>query len=119
MKKFICFLIVVMFALPCFAEKAFTLTEVKDLFARIHFNQQVPLEDGTVKYYIAVVAFQAKVAGEGIQMPIQAIIPLGQLRDTPATPKEIYTAIKNKMGQDIADKIKEIYIDGINEDISQ
>lgn len=119
MKKFIFLLIFLSLAFPCFAEKQFTLTSIDELFGRIHFNQSVPQEDGTIKYYIAVIAFQAKVKGEGIEMPSQVVIPLGALRSTKATPKEIYTAVKAKMGQDVADKIKEIYLNGINEDISQ
>ena len=116
MKKLICIL-VLCFSFVCtsaFAEKSFMLTEIEGLMGRIFFNQQVE-ED---VYYPITIQFIGKATGEGINLPIQEIITIGTPSDTPATPKELYQLIKTKFGQAIANKIKDIYMNGIAEDIS-
>ena len=113
-------LIILMFTNQTLAERQIILTEIRDLYGRIFFNhEEKDSQTGEPIYYPIVISFTAKAVGEEMTINVGDTIQIGQPQNLPATGKELYQLIKQKFGQVVADKIKNIYLEGISEDISQ
>jgi len=115
MKKYL-----VMFLLVsglCFADKQITLNQLSGLYGRVLFNTNQSQTD-TPEYYAITIQFGAKASDGGqIQLACQTIMNVGQPRLTPYTPKEIYDLLKT-VNPALANKLKELYLEAINEDLS-
>jgi len=101
--------------------KQITFDTIARLGGRILFNFEVASQDenGPPEYYPVALQFYCVAKGSGAaDRKMSTVIPLGVTRVTPYTPKEIYTRVSAKMGQDVADTIKDLYIEGIADDIS-
>jgi len=103
--------------------KDITFRSIEHLAGRIIFNYEVktiiPEEGDLVEYYPVAIQFYCNAIGNGTaNRRLESTITLGSKRELEYTPNEIYIRIKNKMGQDIADEIKDLYIEALNEDIS-
>jgi len=94
--------------------KEISLTEIRDLVMQVCFNYKK--ESG--KYVPCMIFFSGKATGENVLVVVDETLSIGEERDKSYSPKEIYSFVKQKLGQEIADKIKNIYLTGINEDIS-
>ncbi len=106
--------------------KDITFRSMQMFGGRIKFNHEVktatsdPGEDDLTEFYPVAIQFYCTALGNGsANRRIEDTITLGSKRETEYTPNEIYTKVKNVMGQDIADVIKDLYIEALNEDISQ
>ena len=98
------------------ADKTLTVSEMRDVRGQILFNIR---DDSAGVYYPIVIEFGGFAEGDDISLRVNEVIAIGTPQATEFTPHEIYDVIKTKFGQTIADKLKSLYIKGINEDISQ
>jgi len=119
MKK-LALLAIVLFVSPVFAERQINLTEIQDMRIEVTFNREEidPNDPEGVVFYPMALRFWGFPTGDGIKLRVTDFLLVGAPQDTPFAPKELYQVVKAKMGQKIADKIKNIYMVGINEDPS-
>lgn len=121
MKKILCMMIAMaVIAVNCYAAKQITLTEIKDF--RFEGTINVPIQNpqtGKIEYYPAGIVFYGFPSGEGVKLRAREDLAIGTARSTPYTMKEIYDLLVQKFGQVFADKVKNIWMNGIGEDISQ
>lgn len=100
--------------------KDYTLTSITDLFGRIIFNYIDGYDSNNEpKYHVARLEWHARGVNGGAEKRGTDFINLGASQSTPFTPQEIYTAVKNNLGTVPANKLKDLYIELINDDISQ
>ncbi|HDY66384.1 MAG TPA: hypothetical protein ENH85_01185 [Candidatus Scalindua sp.] len=116
-KLFLSILLIGILIAPSFAAKQFTLDSIENINGYIQFNptQSVNKE---IKYYPMVIRFQAQAVGNDIRYDVGNFLVLGQPKDTPYTPKELYKFLKNKINPKVANQFKDIYLQGINADPS-
>ena len=100
-----------------FAAKQFTLDTIENINGYIQFNPTQNVNK-QLKYYPMVIRFQAQAVGNDIRYDIGNFLVLGQPKDTRYTPQEIYQFLKNKVNPKVANKFKDIYLQGINADPS-
>lgn len=93
--------------------KDVTFDGMTGLEGKVIFNYN----DGS-DYYVAAIRFQITAKGLNARRDLTTTIPFGSPSATKFTIQQIYTAVSNKMGQDVANEIKDLYLEGINEDIS-
>lgn len=102
--------------------KSIILTTIKKLRITILFMEDAFVYDSSrnKKYIKALVKISGKpfdtiVSGNLIEKTIE----IGTQKDTPYTAKETYTFIVNNFGQAVANEVKDLYLEGIEEDITQ
>lgn len=117
MKHLILIIVMLLVATSAYAGKQFELTSIDELFGRIFFNENVGTQDEP-EYYPITIQFVGRATGAGISLPVGEMIRIGGKQSDGHTPKELYTLLVNAFGQNAANKVKNIYINGINEDIS-
>jgi len=115
MRTFIIALLMIILASPLYADKQVTLTDVDNLRIIIEFNVW---DSSAAAYQPAVVIVRGNATDGEVQRGVTKILRIGQLGNR-LSPSQIYTAVKNNLGQAVANKVKELYLDGIGEDISQ
>ncbi len=98
--------------------KSYVLDNVKDLSGRLEFNHKIVL-DGKIVYYIMRIRFIAIGANGAASRNGKKEINIGEPSEIEFTPKQIYTKIKKSMGTAIANTVKDLYIELINDDISE
>ena len=115
MKKTILFIMLILLvAFAVYAVKPVDLTEIVRLKMVAQFNYD---EDGN--YYPFRAVFSGSVSGEGVTGNRKAICLMGTPKSgSPYTPKELYQWLKLNMGQEMADALKDLYLE-IDEDITQ
>jgi len=100
--------------------KRIILTEISNLVIQIQLNVRGMKPDAKseeIVYFPAVVSIKGKAIGSDVALDIEDSLTLGEPKKTPFTPKEIYAMVKSKFGNEIAEKIKGIYLKGINEEL--
>lgn len=122
MKKI--FLIVVMvlcFISTAYAGRQIELTQLQGVRMIAVFGEDasVYIDAQNIRYYPLVLSFGAQATDGLINLNINKNLVIGQSRETPYTPQETYTFLKDNLGQNIADQLKALYLDGISEDISK
>jgi len=99
--------------------KNYTLDSVENLIGRIKFNHQEGVdEDNNSLYYIIRIEFVGRGVNGGAVKTSTEGLNIGNPQTEKFTPKEIYTKIQQSMGNAIANKLKDLYLDLIDDDIS-
>jgi len=93
--------------------KTVELTDVSGLSGFLQFNAL----EGT-DYYPGSLTVKGDASGDGVRKSISTTILLGNGRATPYTPRELYTRLTAAFSQQVADAFKDVYIAGIDDDIS-
>lgn len=100
--------------------KNYTLDKVGNVFGRIVFNYIDGYDPENVpSYYVVRLEWHAKALNGGAEKKSVSHINVGTSQSVPFTSKEMYTAIKTHIGNVAANKLKDLYADLINDDISQ
>ena len=95
--------------------KDVTLTDVAELTGVIRFNQPDIETEGD--YWAVVVLFSCAGVGEGARKNVREEIKVGK-KTGMHTPKELYTVVAG-ISQGLANKLKDLYQEAINVDVSQ
>lgn len=99
--------------------KQYTLSSIDDLNARIKFNYTEGTDENeNPLYYIIRIEFAGTGVNGGAIKSSTSGLNIGNSQITKFTPQEIYTKLKQSMGNAIANKLKDLYIDLIDDDIS-
>lgn len=98
--------------------KLITFDKMKNIKLIFELNINTNKISLTGDYYPAQLSLEGEAFSNGISYKLNDGIFLGPAREIKYTPQELYSFIRIKMGQEIADKIKDLYLAGINEDIS-
>ncbi|MCP4988364.1 MAG: hypothetical protein GY928_20630 [Colwellia sp.] len=72
----------------------------------------------TGNFHIAKINLEGESVGNGIKHTVSVGTFLGAGQADKYTPKELHTAVKNLNGNIIANKLKDLYTAGIDEDIT-
>ena len=103
--------------------KDITFRNVKGFQGRMMFNYPVSVSPGgdpeTFEFFPIAIQFFCEATGNGSAFRrLENVVTIGNQRASKYTPREIYTLVKNNVGIDIANAIKDLYINAINDDIS-
>ncbi|MCP4651149.1 MAG: hypothetical protein GY853_13870 [PVC group bacterium] len=99
--------------------KRYDLDRIDKLFGRIIFNHDEIDEDGNVVYYIIRVVFFGHAVNGGAKKDGVAGINDGSPSTVKFTGKQIYQRLKQIMPLSVANLLKELYLDLIDDDISE
>lgn len=94
--------------------KDYTLDRIRNLRGSIQFNYSENEED----YYAVRVVFRGKALDTNVSGNCYAETKTGLKMGAKHTDKEIYTVLGG-INQSLATKLKDMYVDWINEDISE
>jgi len=96
--------------------KQITLDKIQELTCVLRFNQPVE-ENDAVTFYAVTLIVQGMAGGGGVSERVNNITRLGPKVGQENTPHEIYQVV-NSFAPALANKLKALYQDAINEDIS-
>jgi len=99
--------------------KDYTLETTHNLHGKIKFNYIELDEDDIQTYYIMRIEFETTAKDNGISKKGEEGINIGNAQFNKFTNNEIYNKITNILGQSIAMKLKNLFLNLTNEDISQ
>jgi hypothetical protein len=100
--------------------KDYSLDKIKNLNGVIKLNYKTHEGDPPeLKYYIVRLEWHGKAVNSGASKKSMVHINDGTPQDTEYTPKQIYQRVKTIFGNGIANKLKELYLDLIDDDISE
>ena len=103
--------------------KDITFRTIEKLGCRITFNYQETISGGggetEAYYYPVAMDWHCIAEGNGsANRRLSRLLLLGAARTTQYTPAEIYTKVESSLGTNVANEIKELYLEALNEDIS-
>lgn len=118
MKRLICVLValtVVLLAVPAFADKPTTYTELTKIHGNILFNVIVRGPGEEIKYMPMVVNLDgvAKTQDGGLK-GVKVIKTVGTLSDTPLYGKDLYDALPTL----VQPLLKDLYLEALAEDVN-
>lgn len=114
MKKLIIIFMLAFLTLGGYADKLVSFNKITDVYGKILFNYQ----ENNQYWAIAIIFYGNATSDEGdYGTRIYNVKKVGTGRDTLYTPKEVFVVLNN-FSPSLASKYKQIYTDGISEDIS-
>lgn len=98
--------------------KTISFDKMENVRVIFDFNVNTEKIAQTGDWHIAKIVVEGESVGEGRRHLIASSSFLGSAESDEFTPNEIYVAIQNLNRNWLANKIKDLYIEGVNTDIS-
>ena len=105
--------------LTLYAQKSITLTHLEHVQCRIMFNVDAGESEPRLFYPIAIFFYgMALDENRIVQINTENVLLMGQGRESPYTPKEIYLLLRSQ-NVALADQLKALYLETINQNITE